>query len=88
MLLLGCFTVSRITVLERLREEPRKRDFLSMIFNFDKPETRNPTETVRLMSDSHDLPNRYKRPRLFSRQVMYRCVAMARVSTASAAVLR
>jgi hypothetical protein len=50
VLLLGCFTGSRITVLERLREEPRKRDFLSMIFNFDKPETRNFTEIVRLLA--------------------------------------
>jgi uncharacterized protein YjbI with pentapeptide repeats len=49
VLLLGRFTEGRIAVLERLREELRKRDFLPIIFNFDKPETKNFTETVRLL---------------------------------------
>jgi hypothetical protein len=32
------------------REELRKRDFLPIVFNFDKPETKNFTETVRLLA--------------------------------------
>jgi hypothetical protein len=45
VLLLGRFTEGRIAVLERLREELRKR-----VFNFDKPETKDFTETVRLLA--------------------------------------
>jgi hypothetical protein len=51
VLLLGRFTEGRIAVLERLREELRKRGFLPIVFNFDKPETKNFTETVRLLAD-------------------------------------
>jgi len=50
VLLLGRFTEGRITVLERLREELRNRGFLPIIFNFDKPETKNFTETVRILA--------------------------------------
>jgi uncharacterized protein YjbI with pentapeptide repeats len=50
VLLLGRFTEGRIAVLERLREELRKRDFLPMVFNFDKPKVKNFTETVRLLA--------------------------------------
>jgi Pentapeptide repeats (8 copies) len=50
VLLLGRFTGGRIAVLERLREELRKRDFLPMVFNFDKPEVKDFTETVRLLA--------------------------------------
>jgi hypothetical protein len=50
VLLLGRFTEGRIAVLERLREELRKRDFLPMVFNFDKPEVKDFTETVRLLA--------------------------------------
>ena len=50
VLLLGRFTEGRIVVLERLREELRKRDYLPIVFNFDKPETKDFTETVRLLS--------------------------------------
>jgi hypothetical protein len=49
VLLLGRFTEGRIAVLERLQEELRKRDFLPMVFNFDKPEVKDFTETVRLL---------------------------------------
>jgi hypothetical protein len=48
VLLLGRFTGGRIAVLERLRGELRKRDFLPMVFNLDKPEVKDFTETVRL----------------------------------------
>jgi hypothetical protein len=50
VLLLGRFTESRLAVLERLREELRKRGYLPIVFNFDKPETKDFTETVRLLA--------------------------------------
>jgi uncharacterized protein YjbI with pentapeptide repeats len=50
VLLLGRFTEGRIEILERLREELRKRNFMPMVFNFDKPETKGFTETVRLLA--------------------------------------
>ena len=50
VLLLGRFTEGRIKVLERLREELRKRDYVPIVFNFDKPETKDFTETVRLLA--------------------------------------
>ena len=50
VLLLGRFTEGRIATLERLREELRKRDFLPIVFNFDKPKTKDFTETVRLLA--------------------------------------
>ena len=50
VLLLGRFTEGRIAVLERLREELRKRGYLPVVFNFDKPETKDFTETVRLLA--------------------------------------
>jgi hypothetical protein len=37
-------------VLERLREELRKRGYVPIVFNFDKPETKDFTETVRLLA--------------------------------------
>jgi hypothetical protein len=49
-LLLGRFTEGRIAVLERLRTELRKRGYLPIVFNFDKPETKDFTETVRLLA--------------------------------------
>ena len=54
VLLLGRFEGGRLAVLERLREELQKRGFLPMVFNFDKPETKDFTkdftETVRLLA--------------------------------------
>jgi Pentapeptide repeats (8 copies) len=50
VLLLGRFTEGRIVVLERLRDELRKRGYLPIVFNFDKPETNDYTETVRLLA--------------------------------------
>jgi len=50
VLLLGRFTEGRIAVLERLREELRKRGYLPIVFNFDKPETKDFTETIRLLA--------------------------------------
>jgi hypothetical protein len=50
VLLLGRFTDGRIEVLNRLRDELRKRGYLPIVFNFDKPETKDFTETVRLLA--------------------------------------
>jgi uncharacterized protein YjbI with pentapeptide repeats len=50
VLLLGRFTDGRIAILERLREELRRRDFLPIVFNFDKPDTTTFTQTVRLLA--------------------------------------
>jgi uncharacterized protein YjbI with pentapeptide repeats len=50
VLLLGRFTEGRIVVLERLRAELRKRGYLPIVFNFNKPETKDFTETVRLLA--------------------------------------
>jgi uncharacterized protein YjbI with pentapeptide repeats len=50
VLLLGRFTDGRIDILERLRKELRKRGFVPMVFNFDKPEVKDFTETIRLLA--------------------------------------
>jgi hypothetical protein len=50
VLLLGRFLEDRIIALERLREELRKRGYRPIVFNFDKPETKDFTETVRLLA--------------------------------------
>jgi uncharacterized protein YjbI with pentapeptide repeats len=46
VLILGRFTEERKAVLDSLREELRKRDLLPILFDFDKPSSRNITETV------------------------------------------
>jgi hypothetical protein len=50
VLLLGRFTERRIAVLDRLGEELRKRGYIPIVFNFDKPNTKDFTETVRLLA--------------------------------------
>jgi hypothetical protein len=44
------FTEGRMVVLERLRDKLRDLGFVPMVFNFDKPETKDFTETVRLLA--------------------------------------
>jgi len=51
VLLLGRFTEGRIVVLERLREKLSDLGFVPMVFNFDKPETKDFTETVKLLDN-------------------------------------
>jgi hypothetical protein len=51
VLLLGRFTEGRMQILDRLAEKLRSLDYLPMIFNFAKPETKDFTETVRLMAN-------------------------------------
>jgi hypothetical protein len=50
VLILGRFTDDRKKVLDALREELRKRDYLPILFDFDVPATRDITETVSLLA--------------------------------------
>jgi uncharacterized protein YjbI with pentapeptide repeats len=50
VLLLGRFTGGRMAILEKLRNELRNRGFVPMVFNFDKPVTKDFTDTVRLLT--------------------------------------
>lgn len=46
VLILGRFTPERKPVLDAIREKLRKRDYLPVLFDFDKPSNRDITETV------------------------------------------
>lgn len=46
VLILGRFTPDRKAVLDAIREELRKRDYLPIVFDFEKPSNRDLTETV------------------------------------------
>lgn len=46
VLILGRFTSPRLAVLQELREELRKRNYLPVLFDFDNAESRDITETV------------------------------------------
>jgi hypothetical protein len=46
VLILGRFTPERIVVLEAMREELRKRDYLPVLFDFDGPSSRTTVETI------------------------------------------
>ena len=41
VLILGRFTDERKAVLEAIREELRKRDYIPILFDFEKPESRD-----------------------------------------------
>jgi hypothetical protein len=49
-LILGRFTQERKPVLEALREELRQRKYLPILFDFDKPRSRNTDETITLLA--------------------------------------
>jgi hypothetical protein len=46
VLILGRFTPERKMILNAIREELRKHDYLPILFDFDRPASRNLTETV------------------------------------------
>ncbi len=46
VLILGRFTPERKAVLDAIRDELRKRDYLPVLFDFEKPANRDITETV------------------------------------------
>jgi hypothetical protein len=50
VLILGRFTSERKAVLDALREELRRRDWLPMLFDFEKPSSRDITETISLLA--------------------------------------
>ena len=50
VLILGRFTPERKVVLDTIREELRKHDYLPILFDFEKPNSRNFTETIRTLA--------------------------------------
>lgn len=46
VLILGRFTPDRIVVLEAIRDELRKRDYFSVLFEFQKPSRQTTVETI------------------------------------------
>jgi hypothetical protein len=50
VLILGRFTEERKAVLDALRDELRKRNFLPVLFDFDKPASRTTDETITLLA--------------------------------------
>ncbi len=50
VLILGRFTPERKVILDTLRDELRKHDYLPILFDFDTPNSRNVTETVRTLA--------------------------------------
>jgi hypothetical protein len=51
VLILGHFTPERKAVLDALREELRKRDYLPVLFDFDKPAGKDLTGTVQTLAN-------------------------------------
>ncbi len=50
VLILGRFTPARKAVLDALRDELRRHDYLPIVFDFDKPTTRDLTETISILA--------------------------------------
>jgi hypothetical protein len=46
VLILGCFTEKRKVILDAIRDELRERDYLPILFDFEKPTSKDLTETV------------------------------------------
>jgi hypothetical protein len=50
VLILGRFTHDRQIVLDELKDELRRRDYVPILFDFEKPSNRDLTETVRTLA--------------------------------------
>ncbi len=50
VLILGRFTPVRKAILDQIREELRKHDLLPVVFDFDKPKSRDVTDTVKILA--------------------------------------
>jgi uncharacterized protein YjbI with pentapeptide repeats len=50
VLILGRFTENRKAVLDALRDELRRRDYLPIVFDFDKPANLSLTETIKTLA--------------------------------------
>jgi hypothetical protein len=50
VLILGRFTPERKIILDRLREELRTRHYVPIMFDFEKPKSRNTVETIRTLA--------------------------------------
>src|SRR2546421_4601270 len=50
VLILGRFTLDRKTILDALRDELRKHNYLPVLFDFEKPKSRNFTETMKTLA--------------------------------------
>lgn len=50
VLILGRFTLERKTVLDAIREELRKRNYTPVLFDFEKPASRDITETISILA--------------------------------------
>lgn len=50
VLILGRFKAERLSVLQAIRRELRGRDYLPVLFDFDKPSSRDLTETVSVLA--------------------------------------
>jgi uncharacterized protein YjbI with pentapeptide repeats len=50
VLILGRFTDERKAVLDALRDELRKRDYLPILFDFERPRSRDTDETITLLA--------------------------------------
>lgn len=50
-LILGCFTPERKAVLDAIRDELRKRDYLPVLFDFEKPSSKDLTGTISTLAN-------------------------------------
>lgn len=50
VLILGRFTLERKPVLDALKDELRKQNYTPIMFDFDKPTSRNLTETISILA--------------------------------------
>ena len=51
VLILGRFTAERKVVLDAIRDELRKRDYLPVLFDFEKPASKDLTETISTLAN-------------------------------------